>query len=60
MTRRQRRSSGRTLTALRRRRRRRLAGARTVLEKIFFPVRRDFFVFSEIVARQPETVRILS
>ena len=60
MTRRQRRSSGRAVTASRRRRRRRLAGAREILEKLFFPVRRDFFVFSEVVARQPETVRVLS
>jgi hypothetical protein len=60
MTKRQRRISGRTQLASRRRRRRRLAGARKVLERILLPVRRDVFVFSEIVARQPEVARVLS
>jgi hypothetical protein len=60
MTKRQRRISGRTQLAARQRRRRRMAGARKVLERILFPVRRDVFVFSEIVARQPEVARVLS
>jgi hypothetical protein len=60
MTRQRRRSPGRVQAAARRRRRRRLAGARKILESILFPARRDVFVFSEIVARQPEVVRVLS
>ena len=61
MTKRQRRSSSRSSAeAARRRRRRRLAVARKALARILFPARRDVFVFSEIVSRQPEVARVLS
>jgi hypothetical protein len=60
MTRRQRRSSSRSSGEASRRRRRRLAAARKALARILFPERRDVFVFSEIVSRQPEVARVLS
>ena len=60
MTRRQRRNSSRAQTAAKRRRHRRLSVARKALENLLFPARRDVFVFSEVLARQPEVVRVLS
>jgi hypothetical protein len=60
MMRRQRRNSNRVQSAAKRRRRRRLSAARKTLQNLLFPARRDVFVFSEVVARQPEAVRVLS
>jgi hypothetical protein len=59
MMRRQRRNSTRVQSATKRRRRR-LSAARKTLQNLLFPARRDVFVFSEVVARQPEVVRVLS